>query len=128
MQRRAFLEAAGKSVASAAVGTSLRGFGEQLAQPADASVKRLLVVFKCHLDVGFTDTQANVMRTYFKQYYPQAIRTAAQMREKGDDRYVWTTGSWLLYEYLEQATGEERRRMDQAVTSGDIAYHALPFS
>ena len=35
------------------------------------------MIFKCHLDVGFTDTQANVLQMYFKKYYPQAIETAA---------------------------------------------------
>ena len=91
-------------------------------------VKRVLVMFKCHLDVGFTDTQAGVMRKYFDQYFPQAIQVATAMRESGDDRYVWTTGSWLLYEYLEQATSEQRQRVEQAVAAGDLAWHALPFS
>jgi hypothetical protein len=93
-----------------------------------AEVKRVLVMFKCHLDVGFTDTQAGVMRLYFDHYFPQAIQVTTAMRESGEDRYVWTTGSWLLYEYLEQATSEQRRRAEQAVAAGDLAWHALPFS
>jgi hypothetical protein len=91
-------------------------------------VKRVLVTFKCHFDLGFVDTQAGVMRKYFEQYYPEAIRIAAGMRDSGQDRYVWTTGSWLLYEYLEQATSESRLRMEQAIAAGDIAWHALPFT
>jgi hypothetical protein len=83
-----------------------------------------LVTFKCHLDVGFSDTQASVMRKYFDQYFPLAIRTATARREAGEDRYVWTTGSWLLYEYLEQASAHDRRRMEQAIAAGDIAWHA----
>ncbi len=94
----------------------------------DASVKRVLVMFKCHLDVGFTDTQANVMRKYFDQYYPLAMQVARAMRDSGEDRYIWTTGSWLPYEYLEQANTEQRKRMDAAIRAGDIAWHALPFS
>ena len=50
------------------------------------------------------------------------------MRRTGGHPYVWTTGSWLLYEYLEQASAEDRRRMEQAIAAGDIAWHALPFS
>ena len=92
------------------------------------AVKRLLLVTKCHLDVGFTETQAQVMRRYFDVYYPQAMQTAATLREAGGDRYTWTTGSWLLYEYLEQATPAQRTAMESAVAKGDIAYHALPFS
>ena len=85
-------------------------------------------MFKCHLDVGFSDTQAGVMRKYFDVYYPLAMERAAAMRQSGADRYVWTTGSWLVYEYLEQANGATRKRMEQALTAGDIAWHALPFS
>ena len=93
-----------------------------------ADVKRVLVMFKCHLDVGFTDTQAGVTKKYFEVYYPAAMKRAAAMREAGKDRYTWTTGSWLLYEYLEQASSEARKRMEEAIAAGDIAWHALPFS
>jgi hypothetical protein len=91
-------------------------------------VKRVLVMFKCHLDVGYNDTQAVVVRKYFEENFPRAIPVAAAMRQAGADRYVWTTGSWLLYEYLDQAQGEQRRAAEQAVAAGDLAWHALPFT
>ncbi len=94
----------------------------------DAEVKRLLVMFKCHLDVGFIDTQANVVRKYFDRYFPQAIETASAIRKEGSDRYIWTTGSWLIYQYLEKAAGPQRQQMEQAILSGDIAWHAIPFT
>jgi hypothetical protein len=100
--------------------------GAMLAKAAD--VKRVLVMFKCHLDVGFTDTQAGVTKKYFDVYYPAAMKRAAQMRDAGADRYTWTTGSWLLYEYLEQTSADARKTMEQAIAAGDIAWHALPFS
>jgi hypothetical protein len=96
--------------------------------PVDPNVKRVLVMFKCHFDAGFIDTQANVVRWYFERYFPKAVQTAAAIRQEGDDRYVWTTGSWLLYRYLEKAAGPERQQMEQAISSGDIAWHALPFT
>ena len=85
-------------------------------------------MFKCHFDAGFIDTQTAVVHRYFSQYFPQAITIAEQSRQSGDHRYVWTTGSWLLYEYLEQASPQDRRRMEQAIAQGDIAWHAIPFS
>jgi hypothetical protein len=95
---------------------------------SDSAVKRVLVMFKCHFDAGFADTQAAVVRRYFNEYFPRAIGLASQLRESGNRRYVWTTGSWLLYEYLEQAAPEQRARMEKAVSMGDIAWHGLPFS
>jgi Domain of unknown function (DUF5054) len=121
MQRRNFV----KSLLGSAV---LFKTPRLLALPPDPSVKRVLVMFKCHFDAGFIDTQAAVVRKYFKEYFPRAIDLASELRQSGNERYVWTTGSWLLYEYLEQATPLERKRMEQAVARGDIAWHALPFT
>jgi hypothetical protein len=94
----------------------------------DPGVKRALVMFKCHFDAGFIDTQTAVVNRYFKEYFPRAIDLASQLRQSGNERYVWTTGSWLLYVYLEQATPDERKRMEKAIEAGDIAWHALPFT
>jgi Domain of unknown function (DUF5054) len=121
MQRREFV----KSLLGSAV---LLKTPRLLALTPDPSVKRVLVMFKCHFDAGFIDTQAAVVRKYFKEYFPRAIDLASEMRQSGDQRYVWTTGSWLLYEYLEQATPGERSRMEKAIAKGDIAWHALPFT
>src|SRR5882724_5360727 len=78
----------------------------------DPTVKRVLVMFKCHFDAGFVDTQTAVVHKYFAEYFPKAIDLAGRLRESGNERYVWTTGSWLLYEYLEQASPAERVRME----------------
>ena len=118
MNRRSFVSALLASTAAA----------DLVAQQSPVAVKRVLVMFKCHLDIGFVDTQAAIIRKYFDQYYPAAITLASSMRASGRDRYVWTTGSWLLYSYLRQASPEQGARMEQAIRRGDIAWHALPFS
>jgi hypothetical protein len=119
MTRRNFF---GAMAAAGSAGALLRAAGP------DPAVKRVLVMFKCHLDVGFVDTQANIIRKYFTEFFPRAMDIAAQMRQGGTDRYVWTTGSWLVYQYLEQASPAGRRRMEQAIRNGDIAWHAIPFT
>lgn len=86
------------------------------------------LIFKTHLDVGFTDYAAVVVRNYFKKYIPAALRLARELRQSGSDRFIWTTGSWLIYEYLEQASSAERGQMEEAILAGDIAWHALPFT
>ena len=60
------------------------------------------------LDVGFVDTQANVLRKYFDQYFPKAIQIAAALRQSGAGRYVWTTGSWLVYGKANRIYGRPR--------------------
>jgi hypothetical protein len=94
----------------------------------DASIRRVLVMFKCHFDAGFIDTQTAVVQKYFTQFFPLAMEVARSQNASGKRRYVWTTGSWLLFEYLEQASSADRRQMEQAIVAGDIAWHALPFT
>jgi hypothetical protein len=91
------------------------------------SIQTVHLVFKTHLDVGFTDYARNVVNAYFTDFIPAAIRLAHQLREQGGrERFVWTTGSWLIYEYLEQSASAERKQMEDAITAGDIVWHGLP--
>ena len=126
MQRRTLLKMAAVSGVLSASPTRLHAWVAAAEQ--EASVHTVLIVAKCHLDVGFTQTQSEVTRKYFDVYFPAAMKIASALRQTGGDRYVWTTGSWLLYEYLEQADSTERRAMEQAIAAGDICWHALPFS
>ncbi len=87
------------------------------------------LIFKTHLDVGFTDYASRVVDNYFKKYIPASLRVARQMRDSDrPERFIWTTGSWLIYEYLEQANNLERAEMEAAIELGEIAWHALPFT
>jgi len=87
------------------------------------------IIFKSHLDVGFTDSAQSVVDRYFNVLLPQAIETANELRQRGgEERLVWTTGSWLIYEYLEQANTKNRRKLEFAIAAGDITWHALPFT
>jgi hypothetical protein len=91
--------------------------------------KTLHVVFKTHLDVGFTDYAAAVRQLYFEHYIPQALRIARRLRETGcPDLFVWTTGSWIIYEYLEQAAHGARKEAEEGIRAGDLRWHGLPFT
>jgi hypothetical protein len=128
MQRREFIKSAlGSGMLWKAPSLFTMQSSSKLPAP-DRVVKRVLVMFKCHFDAGFIDTQTAVVHRYFTEFFPRAIDLATELRKSGTYRYVWTTGSWLLYEYLEQATPPERARMEKAISEGDIAWHALPFT
>ncbi len=123
MLRRTLLKAGLLSAGVAAMPVrGLRAFS------ASTEVKRVLLVTKCHLDVGFSQTQTKILRQYFDVYYPEAMRTAAKLRAGGKDRYTWTTAAWLLYMYLEQASSNQRELAEQAIENNDLAWHAMPFN
>jgi hypothetical protein len=128
MERRDFVKTISAVGAGLWLGSGSRfAFGAEEIKP-NPDVKRVLVMFKCHFDAGFIDTQYNVVHKYFTQYFPHAIEIARVANAEGKRRYVWTTGSWLLFEYLEQASPEDRKSMEEAIGRGDIAWHALPFT
>lgn len=92
-------------------------------------IVRVHLIFKTHLDLGFTDLARNVTTRYFEQYIPQALSVADELhRAGGPERFVWTTGTWLIYEYLERASHAERARIEAAILAGDLTWHALPFT
>ncbi|MGP8251790.1 MAG: DUF5054 domain-containing protein [Terracidiphilus sp.] len=126
MKRREFVQTAAATGAGLLLRTPF-AFGADEPGP-NPDVKRVLVMFKCHFDAGFIDTQKNVVHKYFTQYFPHAIEIARDANAAGKRRYVWTTGSWLLFEYLEQAQPAEKKAMEEAIERGDIAWHGLPFT
>ncbi len=92
-------------------------------------IKKILILFKTHLDVGFTELAGTVLQKYREEYIPGALRTARELRESGGtERLTWTTGSFLIWDYLRTASDEQRKEMEEAVRAGDISWHGLPFT
>jgi hypothetical protein len=95
----------------------------------DHSIRKVHLIFKTHLDIGFTNLAAKVIRIYMDEFIPGALSLSENLRQKNQkDRFVWTTGSWLIYEFLEKADPAMRKRMEKAIQNGDIVWHGLPFT
>lgn len=92
-------------------------------------IRKVLVIYKTHLDIGFTDLARNVIEGYKNNYIPGALKTAKDLRESGSSaQFKWTTGSWLIREYLETMPEDKVKEFEEAVGRGDICWHALPFT
>ncbi len=95
----------------------------------DTPVRKVHVIFKTHLDIGYTDLAASVINKYLHTFIPAAINLAKGTREqRGSQCFRWTTGAWLIHTYLEQADDTGRKSMEEALAAGDIRWHALPFT
>ena len=67
-------------------------------------MRRVRIIFKTHLDIGFTDLAVRVVERYFRDFIVQAVKTAEYFRRgSGAFRYRWTVGSWLIDEYFNRA-------------------------
>ena len=86
------------------------------------------VVFKSHLDVGFTDLAPKVVEKYFYEYIPKAIKTARSFDKNSDHKFIWTSGSWIISEYLRVSSPERKAELESAIRDGLICWNAYPFS
>ena len=86
--------------------------------------KEVLVIFKTHLDVGYTDMAATVVDKYLNEYIPRAISVAREL-EGTDTPFVWTLGSWLVDLALKK---DRDGSVESAVRDGLINWHGLPFT
>lgn len=92
-------------------------------------VSKVYVVFKTHLDVGFTDLSSVVTQRYVSEFIPKALDVSERLNaENAKEKYVWTTGSWLIWKYLHTASPEEVKRLEAAIRRGDIAWNAVPYT
>lgn len=86
------------------------------------SIKNILIVFKTHLDIGFTTSKDSVIKTYINEFIPQTLSITKQTD------YLWTTGSWLIQEFLNSSSTLMKVEMEQAIKKNKISWHALPFT
>jgi len=91
-------------------------------------MKTVHVIFKTHLDVGYTDLAKNVIRKYMDDFIPGAIERAKQLDVNGVKKFIWTTGSWLIDHYLKCSDSYGKAAMDDAIRAGYIKWHGLPFT
>ena len=90
-------------------------------------IKTIHVVHKTHLDIGFTDFAGNIKARYLDDFLPKAMALGRELDQK-DEQFVWTTGSWLIYEALESYKGKRLKALEESLASGAIAWHGLPFT
>lgn len=91
-------------------------------------MKKVIVVSKTHLDLGFTDFAKNVHETYLNSFIPNAISLAERVNTQEKKNFIWTTGSWIIKEALEHGSPEQKKRLSDAIRRGDIVPHACPFT
>ena len=88
-------------------------------------MKKIYVVNKTHLDIGFTDLAKNVLHKYCHDYIQNAITLAEDLRKEGK-HFVWTTGSFIIEYYFRNMDEEACKRLDDAIKKGYIRWHAIP--
>ena len=91
-------------------------------------IKKIHIVYKTHLDIGFTDMSYKIVEKYLNDFIPKAIELANAVNTEGERIFIWTVGSWLIDRYLLEKKGEEKEKLIKAIEDGYISWHGLPFT
>ncbi len=95
------------------------------------SLRKVIVVFKTHFDLGFTDLPDRVMQLYTGRMF-NAVREVmdATANEPAGLRYNWTLPAWPLRFLLHDPSvpAETRQAARKLVEEGRLNWHAWPFT
>lgn len=91
--------------------------------------KEVIVVFKTHFDIGYTDWAANVRHNYSNSMIEGALEVIEQSRELSEDlRFKWIISGWPMREMLTHSKPSVKPQIQDAVKNGQFVVHALPFT
>jgi hypothetical protein len=101
-------------------------------KPPEHKIEEVVVVFKTHFDIGFTDLASKVVKRYQTSMIDKALDVVDQNRDLPPDRqFVWTVPGWPMRKMIEEWPGQTRERHDRivsAVRAGRLVWHALPYT
>jgi len=103
-----------------------------VATTTSADLQEVVVVFKTHFDIGYTEMAADVVQRYRTTMIEQALNVADQNRDlPAAQQFAWTIPGWPMHKILEDWTGqtpERKQRIMQAFKDGRFVVHGLPFT
>ncbi len=91
-------------------------------------LKKIILVFKTHFDIGFTDLSSKVIDKYVNSILKEVIATCKATEDMGKLKYVWTMPSWPLKVITERCDPDLKKELYLLIERGQIVWHALPFT
>ncbi|MHC4401684.1 MAG: glycoside hydrolase family 38 N-terminal domain-containing protein [Planctomycetota bacterium] len=91
-------------------------------------LNEVIVVFKTHFDLGYTELAREVVDRYRTSMIDNALAVCdAGGRLPREHRFVWTIPGWPMGQMLWSGqTARRRARIEQAIRDGRLVWHALP--
>ncbi|WP_276504717.1 glycoside hydrolase family 38 C-terminal domain-containing protein [Terrimonas pollutisoli] len=96
---------------------------------ASNKVTDIVIAFKMHVDIGYTDWAEGVLQKYAG---PMLDKTLASIDQTAslpkNEQFVWTIPAWPLQYMLDNCSPENKPRLEKAIKDGRIVAHAMPFT
>lgn len=101
-------------------------------QGTPPALRRVIIAFKTHFDIGYTDLVANVLTRYRTVMIDQALAVVDANRGlPAEQQFVWTLPGWPLSKIAGDWPGQSPQRKGrvlEAFRQGRFVVHALPFT
>ncbi|NMC37295.1 MAG: hypothetical protein GYA41_03105, partial [Bacteroidales bacterium] len=92
-------------------------------------IKDLIIVFKMHFDIGYTDLAESVLKGYTTKMLEGALLSVeATSSLPENERFIWTIPGWPVKYMLENSSGKRKSGLEKALSEGRFKVHALPFT
>ncbi|MHB8969358.1 MAG: glycoside hydrolase family 38 N-terminal domain-containing protein [Pirellulaceae bacterium] len=93
---------------------------------------QVILVFKTHFDIGYTDMAKNVVERYRTSMIDQALEVCDRNRDLPPElQFAWTLPGWPMSQIMADwpgQTAERKQRIEQALKEGRFVVHGLPFT
>jgi len=108
------------------------GYAAPALSPSRGHVDQVIIVFKTHFDIGYTDMASNVVQRYRTSMIDEALKVVDQNRDlPPEQQFAWTLPGWPMAKIAEDWPGqtpERKQRILQALKAGRFVIHSLPFT
>lgn len=95
----------------------------------NSEVTDIVVVFKMHVDIGYTGWAEGVLQKYTSEMLDETLLSIDKTSSlPKNEQFVWTMPSWPLFYMMENSHGERKTKLHNAVQKGRIVPHALPIT
>ena len=95
-------------------------------------LREIVVVFKTHFDIGYTEMASNVVQRYRTTMIDQALDVVDQNHDlPPQQQFAWTLAGWPLTKILQDWPGQSeqrKERVEKALREGRFVVHGLPFT
>lgn len=95
-------------------------------------LEEIVLVFKTHFDIGYTDMASAVVERYRTSMIDSALDVVDDSRDLPEEQqFVWTIPGWPMAKILEDWEGQtpgRKQRVMKAFREGRFVVHGLPFT
>ncbi len=100
--------------------------------PAPAADPDVIICYKTHFDIGYTELAADVITRYRTSMIDGALAVIeASNNNPSGSRFVWTVPGWPMKKILEDWNGQtpqRQGRITDAFKSGRLVLHGFPYT